>query len=185
VASEPVEGASGPPDIVTAEPPLPRTGPVAVAGAGTGSDAGSEAASSVTDDGPVSSTGARSASGATSVSGTSTTGSDTASDSGEGSCADPRDPSRDALVDGASDESDSEDPVEPPEPRVSAYATGIDAAAAPIPNVTASAPTRPTYRAKPDAGASGTARSTAIGRTGMGSTPRLSERRRPAAAAWF
>jgi hypothetical protein len=39
------------------------------------------------------------------------------------------------------------DPAEPPEPVVSANATGTDATAEPTPNATANAPTRPTYRA--------------------------------------
>ena len=43
------------------------------------------------------------------------------------------------------------DPVEPEEPVVSAAATGTDAIAEPTPRATANAPTRPTYRAYPDA----------------------------------
>ena len=45
-------------------------------------------------------------------------------------------------VDAESDE--SHEPVEPPEPVVSANATGTDATAAPTPKATANAPTRPT-----------------------------------------
>ena len=61
--------------------------------------------------------------------------------------AEPPRPARPARGDGlvaeeAADESD--DPVEPPEPVVSANATGTDATAEPTPNATASAPTRPT-----------------------------------------
>ena len=53
---------------------------------------------------------------------------------------------RDGLV--ADDADDvSADPVEPAEPVVSASATGIDAAADPMPKATANAPTRPTYAA--------------------------------------
>ena len=44
------------------------------------------------------------------------------------------------------DEPSELEPVEPSEPVV-AKATGIDAIAAPIPNATANAPTRPTQRA--------------------------------------
>jgi hypothetical protein len=50
----------------------------------------------------------------------------------------------------------SADPVEPAEPVVSASATGIDAAADPMPKAIANAPTRPTYDA-----VEGTAASTA------------------------
>lgn len=42
------------------------------------------------------------------------------------------------------------DPVDPADPVVSANATGNAATAEPIPSATASAPTRPTYRAEPD-----------------------------------
>lgn len=62
-------------------------------------------------------------------------------------CADDFDPP--APDDGA----DELEPAEPAEPAVSAKATGIDAIAAPTPNATASAPTRPTLLAlleKPD-----------------------------------
>ena len=45
------------------------------------------------------------------------------------------------------DESAAPEPAEPPEPVVSATATGTDATAEPTPNATANAPTRPTYRA--------------------------------------
>lgn len=48
---------------------------------------------------------------------------------------------------------ESADAVEPPDPVVSAAATGSDATAAPTPRATARAPTRPTYRAEPDAAA--------------------------------
>jgi hypothetical protein len=54
-----------------------------------------------------------------------------------------------ADADDADDEPAESDPVEPAEPVVSANATGIAAAAEPIPNATANAPTRPTNRAKP------------------------------------
>lgn len=58
---------------------------------------------------------------------------------------------RDVLPDGdVFDRSDGADelvPVEPAAPVVSADATGIDATAQPTPKATASAPTRPTYRA--------------------------------------
>ena len=49
-------------------------------------------------------------------------------------------------------DAESEDPplVDPAEPVESAKATGIAATAAPTPNATANAPTRPTYRADPD-----------------------------------
>ena len=43
------------------------------------------------------------------------------------------------------------DPVDPPDPVISANATGIDATAEPTPNATAKAPTRPTNRANPAA----------------------------------
>jgi hypothetical protein len=39
------------------------------------------------------------------------------------------------------------DPDDPPDPVVSANATGTDATAEPTPNATAKAPTRPTYAA--------------------------------------
>ncbi|MGB6106566.1 MAG: hypothetical protein WBF86_01895, partial [Mycobacterium sp.] len=39
------------------------------------------------------------------------------------------------------------DPVDPPDPVVSANATGTAAIAEPTPNATANAPTRPTHRA--------------------------------------
>jgi hypothetical protein len=39
------------------------------------------------------------------------------------------------------------DPDDPPDPVVSANATGTDATAEPTPNATANAPTRPTYAA--------------------------------------
>ena len=51
-----------------------------------------------------------------------------------------------AFVDDASPEDESA-PVDPAEPVVSAAANGIDAIADPTPRATASAPTRPTYRA--------------------------------------
>jgi len=56
---------------------------------------------------------------------------------------------RDGADDVDADEVDaaSDEPVEPPEPVVSAKAIGTDATAAPTPNATANAPTRPTYRA--------------------------------------
>ncbi|MGV1005194.1 MAG: hypothetical protein ACOYEV_10630 [Candidatus Nanopelagicales bacterium] len=44
-------------------------------------------------------------------------------------------------------ESDAAEPVDPPEPVVSANAIGTAAIAEPTPNATANAPTRPTYRA--------------------------------------
>ena len=53
-----------------------------------------------------------------------------------------------ALVD---DPDADDEPVEPAEPVVSANATGTAAIAEPTPNATANAPTRPTYRAYPDA----------------------------------
>jgi hypothetical protein len=43
------------------------------------------------------------------------------------------------------------DPADPDDPEVSAAANGNDAIAAPTPSATASAPTRPTYRAPRDA----------------------------------
>jgi hypothetical protein len=54
-----------------------------------------------------------------------------------------------ALVDAEApeDESAPREPVDPAEPVVSAAANGIDAIADPTPSATASAPTRPTYRA--------------------------------------
>jgi hypothetical protein len=59
------------------------------------------------------------------------------------------------------------DPVEPEEPVVSAAATGTDAIAEPTPRATANAPTRPTYRAYPDATDSrAIERLSSIGRTG-------------------
>ena len=54
----------------------------------------------------------------------------------------PRDAADDVDPDEAVDASD--EPVEPPEPVVSANATGTDATAAPTPRATANAPTRPT-----------------------------------------
>ena len=50
----------------------------------------------------------------------------------------------DESDDDESDDDESDEPVEPPEPVVSANATGIDATAAPTPKATANAPTRPT-----------------------------------------
>ena len=50
-------------------------------------------------------------------------------------------------ADAPADESSASEPVEPPEPVVSAAANGIDAIAEPTPRATARAPTRPTYRA--------------------------------------
>lgn len=44
----------------------------------------------------------------------------------------------------------ADDPVAPADPAVSANAKAGEAMAAPIPKATASAPTRPTYRAEPD-----------------------------------
>jgi len=49
------------------------------------------------------------------------------------------------LVEAAGDAADSVDPV------VSASATGVQASAEPTPNIRASAPTRPTERARPEA----------------------------------
>ncbi len=67
---------------------------------------------------------------------------------------DPPRPARPAPRDGADDfvpdgePAESEEPVDPDEPVVSANATGNDDAnAEPTPNATANAPTRPTYRA--------------------------------------
>ena len=58
-------------------------------------------------------------------------------------------------VDAAPDpDSAALDPVDPAEPVVSAAANGIAATAEPTPRATASAPTRPTYRAKPAAAGS-------------------------------
>ena len=56
----------------------------------------------------------------------------------------------DRGVEDADDEpeaSEPAEPVDPPEPVVSANATGTDATAEPTPNATANAPTRPTHRA--------------------------------------
>jgi hypothetical protein len=52
------------------------------------------------------------------------------------------DPDPDDVVDVESD-----DPVEPPDPVVSANATGTATTAEPTPNATANAPTRPTWAA--------------------------------------
>ena len=54
-----------------------------------------------------------------------------------------------ALVDAGApeDASPPREPVDPAEPVVSAAANGVDAIADPTPRATASAPTRPTYRA--------------------------------------
>ena len=57
-----------------------------------------------------------------------------------------RDPRTGPAVEAPSEETDAEVPVEPSEPCRSAYAIGIDATAAPTPNATANAPTRPTRR---------------------------------------
>jgi hypothetical protein len=56
---------------------------------------------------------------------------------------------REGADDAGDDEADgaSDEPAEPPEPVVSATATGTDATAEPTPSATANAPTRPTYRA--------------------------------------
>jgi hypothetical protein len=54
------------------------------------------------------------------------------------------------VRDDPDDEPPELEPVEPPEPVVSAKATGMDPIAAPTPNATANAPTRPTQRAYPD-----------------------------------
>ena len=89
---------------------------------------------------------------ATDVSGTSVTAGTSAgveTDSDAVEFAPPRapvcDPRAGPAVDDVSEESDGEDvPVEPSEPCRSAYAIGIDATAAPTPNATANAPTRPT-----------------------------------------
>jgi hypothetical protein len=56
----------------------------------------------------------------------------------------PREGADDFGADDESDDDESDEPVEPPEPVVSANATGIDATAAPTPKATANAPTRPT-----------------------------------------
>lgn len=57
-----------------------------------------------------------------------------------------------ALVEGPGfDESAALDPDDPPDPRVSANASGTASAAEPTPRAIASAPTRPTQRAKPSA----------------------------------
>lgn len=70
------------------------------------------------------------------------------------------------AVDVPEDES-ALDPVEPEEPVVSAAATGTDAIAEPTPRATANAPTRPMYRAYPDATDSlANERLSSIGRTG-------------------
>lgn len=50
------------------------------------------------------------------------------------------------AADGADDEVSVSEPVDPPEPVVSAKAIGIDTAADPMPKAIANAPTRPTYR---------------------------------------
>ena len=58
------------------------------------------------------------------------------------------DPDPDDVVDVESDDAaESEDPVEPPDPVVSANATGTATTAEPTPNATANAPTRPTWAA--------------------------------------
>ena len=68
------------------------------------------------------------------------------------------------------------DPAEPDDPVVSANATGRAETADPIPNATANAPTRPTYRSKP-AGAADSAAVTARRRYSMALTRPFEERR--------
>lgn len=62
-----------------------------------------------------------------------------------------RRPDTEALVEGPAedDPSAAPDPADPADPVVSANAIGIAAAADPIPNATANAPTRPTNQAEP------------------------------------
>ena len=60
----------------------------------------------------------------------------------------PRD-GTDALVDVDDESEGADEPVDPADPVVSANATGTTATTEPTPNATASAPTRPTYAAKP------------------------------------
>lgn len=67
--------------------------------------------------------------------------------------AEPRSERRDGpdeRVDTPEEPSADPDPLAPADPVVSANTSGIAPAAEPIPNATAKAPTRPTYRAKPD-----------------------------------
>lgn len=71
-----------------------------------------------------------------------------------------RDVSREVLGD-----SEFEDPEDPPEPVVSAKATGIEPTAAPMPSATARAPIRPTYRADPGICVWEVERGTSIART--------------------
>ena len=78
----------------------------------------------------------------------------------ESPTAEPPRPARDGPRDGAFVDSDAADPDavesaaldpdDPPDPVVSANATGTDATAEPTPNATANAPTRPTNGAKLD-----------------------------------
>ena len=56
-------------------------------------------------------------------------------------------PREGARVDGPADPDSALDPVEPADPVVSANAAGTSTIADPTPNATASAPTRPIYRA--------------------------------------